>query len=920
VKGLLVAGTTSDAGKSLVTAAACRLLARQGLRVAPFKSQNMSNNSMVCADGAEIGRAQWLQAVAAGAEPEAAMNPVLLKPGSDRRSHIVLMGRPAGTLEAGEFATGRRHLAEAAFAAFEDLSSRYDLVVAEGAGSPAEVNLRGGDYVNMGLAREFGLPVVVVGDIDRGGVLAAMYGTLGLLSPEDRALVRGWIVNKFRGSLELLQPGLRTLEERTGRPVLGVLPWLTDVWLDSEDALALNGMARGGWSSEHGALRVAAVRFPRISNATDIDALAAEPGVDVTFTDRAGDIADADLVVLPGSRATLSDLAWLRSRGLDRVLAARVASGRPVLGICGGNQMLARTISDPAGVEGGGEAEGLGHLPTTVTFGTEKLLGRPTGSWRGQPVTAYEIHHGVTTLAPGADAEAFLDGFSAGVVWGTTWHGAFENDGFRRAFLGTVATAAGSSWVPAPDAPAYSARREAMLDRLADALDEAVGAEALLSVAEVAGYAPRGGEVRRSRGQDSHGSRGGVVTVVGLGAEGYAGLPPASRAALDAAGVVLGGKRQLDLLPDSVTAERVAWPSPLRPAVRGLVDEHGPRGLVVLASGDPMLHGIGRTLVEELGAARVRVLPQPSSVSLACARMGWPVESTPVLSTLTSPVATVLRYAGDGARLLVLSRDADTPREVADLLCAQGFGASVLTVLGSLGSDEESRLDLPADHLAGRHTSGSSEQPDRMTLAGLPALNVVAVSCVGPAARAETPGLPDDAYDSDGQLTKREVRAVTVAALGPRPGELLWDVGGGSGSVAIEWLRAHPSCRAVSVERDAVRAERIEANAARLGVPSLTVVRGAAPAALAGLPAPDVIFVGGGLTAEGVFEACWAALHPGGRLVANAVTLESQAMVTRLHAEHGGELVKIDVARSTPVGGFTGWRPAMPVVQWMVER
>lgn len=503
-RGLLFAGTTSDAGKSLVTAAACRLFARNGIRVAPFKSQNMSNNSMVVAGpdggGAEIGRAQWLQAVAAGAEPEVAMNPVLLKPGSDRRSHIVLMGRPAGTLESGEFATGRKHLAAAAFEAFRDLSNRYDVVLAEGAGSPAEINLRGGDYVNMGLAREVGLPVVVVGDIDRGGVLAAMYGTLALLDPADQAHLRGWIVNKFRGSVELLRPGLATLEERTGRPVLGVLPWLPDLWLDSEDALAI-----GGWNhGSEGTLRVAAVRFPRISNATDLDALAAEPGVDVAFTTSAAELADADLVVLPGSRATISDLAWLRSRGLDTALAKRVAAGKPVLGICGGNQMLAQTIDDPHGIEAVGmgavapipTVPGLGLLPTQVLFGERKLLGRPTGSWRDQAVTAYEIHHGVTTLSPGGDAEPFLDGFTDGTVFGTTWHGAFESDGFRRAFLTEVARITGAGWTPDPAAPTYDDRRQAMIDRLADALDEAVGFQPLLDLCDGAPTMPSSGGVR----------------------------------------------------------------------------------------------------------------------------------------------------------------------------------------------------------------------------------------------------------------------------------------------------------------------------------------------------------------------------------------------------------------------------------------
>jgi precorrin-6B C5,15-methyltransferase / cobalt-precorrin-6B C5,C15-methyltransferase len=726
-----------------------------------------------------------------------------------------------------------------------------------------------------------------------------MYGTLALLEPEDQALIRGWIVNKFRGSLSLLEPGLESLASRTGRPVLGVVPWLHDVWLDSEDALAI-----GGWTSSSGALRVAAIRFPRISNATDVDALAAEPGVEVAFTDRAADIADADLVVLPGSRATMTDLEWLRSRGLDGVLSDRVAAGRPVLGICGGHQMLASWLSDPTSVEAGGEAEGLGLLPTSVTFQAGKVLGTPSGSWRGQPVTAYEIHHGISTLLPGASADPFLDGWSSGAVFGTTWHGAFENDGFRREFLSSVAALAGSSWAPAPGAPSYSDRREAMLDRLADAIDSSIGTDPLLRLLADPSL-PRRDSRRVS--EPVTGRPG--VTVVGIGADGYDGLAPASRAAIEAAGVVLGGKRQLDLLPDSVRADRLAWPSPLRPAVRELVDEHASRGLVVLASGDPMLHGIGRTLVEELGADRVNVLPHPSSITLACARMGWPVENTPVVSTLTGPVEAVLRHARDGGRLLVLSRDAGTPSEVGNLLCAQGFGDSMLTVLGDLGAAEETRAEATADELAGR--------PGDVTL---PDLNVLAVECVGPPGPAETPGLPETAYDHDGQITKREVRAATLAALGPRPGELLWDVGGGSGSIGIEWLRAHASCRAVAVELDPVRAERIRGNAARLGVPALEVVVGSAPAALVGLPAPDAVFVGGGLTADGVADACWKALRPGGRLVANAVTLESQAFVLRLREEHGGDLVKLDVAHTTEVGRFTGWRAAMPVVQWSVTK
>ena len=490
-QGLLVAGTTSDAGKSLVTAGLCRWLARRGVSVAPFKAQNMSNNSMVCADGSEIGRAQWVQAVACGVVPEAAMNPVLLKPGSDRRSHVVLMGREWGDLEAGEWATGRKVLAQRAFEAFRDLSSRFDVVIAEGAGSPAEINLREGDFVNMGLARAVDLPVVVVGDIDRGGVLAAMYGTLALLDEADQAHVRGWIVNKFRGDLSLLEPGLRMLEERTSRPVLGTLPFLYDVWLDGEDALAISGWSAGssvGTSAESAVgatLSVAVLRFPRVSNATDVDALAAEPGVDVRVTADPDVVARADLVVLPGSRATLSDLEWMRSRGLDQALLSRAAAGRPVLGICGGYQMLAESIDDSAGVESDSAqtVAGLGLLPIRVRFDVDKHLGRPAGQWRGNPVTAYEIHHGVALRTPdGVDAEPFLDGWQCGPVWGTTWHGALENDEFRRAFLTEVAAQAGVRWRADPNVQGFATRRELMLDRLADAIDQHLDTGALTAL------------------------------------------------------------------------------------------------------------------------------------------------------------------------------------------------------------------------------------------------------------------------------------------------------------------------------------------------------------------------------------------------------------------------------------------------------
>ncbi|HEX3003612.1 MAG TPA: cobyric acid synthase, partial [Angustibacter sp.] len=298
----------------------------------------------------------------------------------------------------------------------------------------------------------------------------AMYGTLALLEPDDQALVCAWVVNKFRGDVDLLRPGLEVLEQRTGRPVAGVVPWVDGVWLDGEDALAV-----AGWRGEHapgvgGTVRVAVVRFPRISNATDVDALALEPGVVVEVTADPDVVLASDLVVLPGSRATVADLAWLRSTGLAQAVAARASDGRPVLGICGGHQMLAETIVDDV-ESGAGTVPGLGLLPTEVRFAAEKVLGRPTGAWRGEEVTAYEIHHGTVRLRPGAAAEPFLDGWRAGAVWGTTWHGAFESDGFRRRWLEEVARQAGSAWRPTAG-PGFGAVRDAMIDRLADAVEE----------------------------------------------------------------------------------------------------------------------------------------------------------------------------------------------------------------------------------------------------------------------------------------------------------------------------------------------------------------------------------------------------------------------------------------------------------------
>jgi adenosylcobyric acid synthase len=475
---LLVAGTGSDAGKSVLVAGLCRWLARQGVKVAPFKAQNMSLNSFVTLDGAEIGRAQAMQAAAAGVEPVADMNPVLLKPGSDRRSQVVVLGHPEAEADAVGYRAHAPRLRQVALDSLARLRDRYDVVICEGAGSPAEINLRETDVANMGLARAAGLPVIVTGDIDRGGVFAAMYGTLALLAPEDQALICGFVINKFRGAPELLDGGLTMLRGLTGRPVYGVLPWQEGLWLDVEDSLSLAtrtlppapasapaSAPTPGYLTTVDYLRVAVVRLPRISNFTDVDALAAEPGVLVRFATRPADLADADLVVLPGSRATVSDLAWLRDRGLAAAVAERVRAGRPVLGICGGYQMMAGQIEDEVESRRG-VVDGLGLLPVRVRFGPEKILGRPRGSALGAPVAGYEIHHGVAELTDPA-AEPFLDGCRRGPVWGTSWHGALENDEFRRAFLTEVAALAGRDFTPGPGT-SFAAVREARLDLLAD--------------------------------------------------------------------------------------------------------------------------------------------------------------------------------------------------------------------------------------------------------------------------------------------------------------------------------------------------------------------------------------------------------------------------------------------------------------------
>ncbi|MEU8590626.1 cobyric acid synthase [Streptomyces sp. NPDC048664] len=489
--GLLVAGTTSDAGKSVVTAGICRWLVRQGVKVAPFKAQNMSLNSFVTREGAEIGRAQAMQAQACRVEPTALMNPVLLKPGGDRSSQVVLMGKPVGELTARGYHGGRQEaLLGTVLDCLASLRGTYDAVICEGAGSPAEINLRRTDIVNMGIARNARLPVVVVGDIDRGGVFASFFGTVALLSPEDQELVAGFLVNKFRGDVSLLEPGLDMLHGLTGRPTYGVLPFQHGLGIDEEDGLrvSLRGAVRESRVADpvgEDVLRVAVCAIPLMSNFTDVDALAAEPGVVVRFVDRPEELADADLVVVPGTRGTVKALHWLRERRLAEALVRRAAEGRPILGICGGFQILGERIEDEVESRQG-RVDGLGVLPVRVRFASEKTLTRPVGEALGEHVEGYEIHHGVADVTAG---EPFLDGCRVGQTWGTHWHGSLESDGFRRAFLREVAAAAGRRFVAAPDT-SFARLREEQLDRLGDLIEQHADTDALWRLIESG--APRG--------------------------------------------------------------------------------------------------------------------------------------------------------------------------------------------------------------------------------------------------------------------------------------------------------------------------------------------------------------------------------------------------------------------------------------------
>jgi adenosylcobyric acid synthase len=488
----MVLGTASHVGKSVLTAALCRIFRQDGLRVAPFKAQNMALNSAATPEGLEIGRAQAMQAEAAGILPTVDMNPVLLKPCADSRSQVVVLGRVTGDVAAGDYHRRRvSELFDIVTKSYQRLADRYDIVVLEGAGSPAEVNLARSDIVNMRMARAAGAACLLVADIDRGGVFASLVGTMALLSPADRRLIRGFAVNRFRGDPDLFTPGVAFLEKRLARPCLGVVPYLHDLRLDEEDSVAMQGRPSVPWTDDlrrDRSLRVAVVALPHLANFTDFDPLAAEPSVALRFVKRVSDLHGADVVILPGSKQTLDDLGWLENEGLAAAIRAHVAHHGIAIGICGGMQMLGLEIKDPDGMEGGGQRRGLGLLGLHTILGRDKVTRRARATLEGgglfghpvstSPLDGYEIHLGRTDYDPGAHPLFRLrrEGATADVadggrddsgrVIGTYLHGLFDSDEFRHGIIAAARTARNLN--PPGALSPYTSERETRYDRLAD--------------------------------------------------------------------------------------------------------------------------------------------------------------------------------------------------------------------------------------------------------------------------------------------------------------------------------------------------------------------------------------------------------------------------------------------------------------------
>ena len=508
-KPIMIQGTMSNAGKSLLAAGLCRVLSQDGLRVTPFKSQNMALNSFVTKDGLEMGRAQVVQAQAAGVEPDVRMNPILLKPSSDVGSQVIVNGEVRGQMKASEYFRTKRQLVPDILKAYDSLAEEADVIVIEGAGSPAEINLKSEDIVNMGLAEMVDAPVILVGDIDRGGVFAQLYGTVALQSEEDRRRIKGVVVNKFRGDRAILEPGLKTLEELCGVPVAGVVPYL-HVDIDDEDSLS----ERFGRDKETRRIDIAVIRLPRISNFSDFSPFERYENVSLRYVERARDLRAPDMIVIPGTKSTIADLYWLRQSGLEASIQKAASGGTLVFGVCGGYQMLGQSLSDPEGVEDGGSMKGLGLLPVTTTFTTEKTRTRVNGTLlhvegnlkalENLKFEGYEIHMGKTELLegcpmnqihdtvkkkdrqiPGMEPENRIenstDGISHGNVYGTYIHGIFDKEKIVSEIVKSLAEKKGLSMeeVEGVDLKAF---KESQYDLLADTLRKHLDMKAIYQI------------------------------------------------------------------------------------------------------------------------------------------------------------------------------------------------------------------------------------------------------------------------------------------------------------------------------------------------------------------------------------------------------------------------------------------------------
>jgi len=490
-KVLVVLGTSSSVGKSLLVAGLCHLFARRGVKVAPYKAQNMSNNAAVCPDGSEIGRAQYTQALACGLEPHVDMNPVLIKPEADSRSQVVVMGRAWQTLSAKDYYPKKQILWKEATGALNRLREKYELVIVEGAGSAAELNLKEGDIVNMAIARYANAPVLLAGDIDRGGIFAQLIGTVWLLEPEERDLVKGFIVNKFRGDISLFEDGVKILEEKSDVPVLGVVPYLHGLFIPEEDAVALeNPFEKPAAKAEE--IEIVVMQLPRIANFDDFDPLAAEPGVRVRYVDSPEQVGKPEAIIIPGTKSTINDLEWLRSQGFEKVIQKHARNGGAVVGVCGGYQMLGEVVHDPQHVESKlDSAPGLGLLPVETVFAGDKATHQASAQiqngsgWfanlEGQTIHGYEIHMGRTnsqtpwmqlTERSGQTVQV-PDGATSedGKVWGCYVHGLFANENLRRAWLGDLGWNADKAAEKDPFA--------ASLTRLADTLESTLDMDLL---------------------------------------------------------------------------------------------------------------------------------------------------------------------------------------------------------------------------------------------------------------------------------------------------------------------------------------------------------------------------------------------------------------------------------------------------------